>query len=98
MKDELCLHVWVIDLPLEEGGGPLLTHVVVRVPEVQPHLHVRLLLLGPGGEPLIAYPVQHSALMEGGFIFLHRFDKQFISSDFTTSPFISVQFFYLSES
>ena len=42
---------------LEEGGGSLLTHVVVRVPEVQPHLHVRLLLLGQGGEPLIAYPV-----------------------------------------
>ena len=34
MKDELCLYVGVIDLLLEEGGGSLMTHVVVRVPEV----------------------------------------------------------------
>ena len=66
MKDQLCLHVGVIDLLLEEGGGPLLTHVVVRVPEVQPHLHVRLLLLGQGGEPLIAYAVQHYLIHPDG--------------------------------
>ena len=40
--------VGVLGLLLEEGGAPLLTHVVVRVLKVYPHLHVLLLQLRTG--------------------------------------------------
>ena len=60
------VYVWLIDLLLKECGGSLLTHVVVRVPEVQPHLHVRLLLLRLGCEPLIVYPLQHYRIHPDG--------------------------------
>ena len=93
------VYVWLIDLLLEECGGSLLTHVVVRVPEVQPHLHVRLLLLGQGGEPLIAYAVQHYLIhpdrrrVHFPILCLHRFDKQFMSSDFMAPRFHFCQIF-----
>ena len=63
---QLFLHVGVLELLLEEGGGPLLAHVVVKVRQVYPHLHVRLPPLGQGGKPLLAYAVQNYLLHPEG--------------------------------